>query len=479
MNIFSKQAGVIFTLVLTILLSSCEKEENYNILFIAVDDLNDWVGAYGGHAQAITPNIDKLAASGIQFENAYCPASLCNPSRVSLMTGLRPSSTGVYGNGGHFREIPEFADVVTMPQWFAQHGYYTAARGKIFHRVNGKLADTISWENWQKTVGQSMNKHPLQSEDSTVSGMPIVEGGQKHFDWGAVNVDKKKTADYLNALWAAEELNKEHDRPFFVACGIFRPHLPWFVPQEYFDMFPIDDIVLPEINENDLDDIPPMGVEMSNGLDPQSDYQRLKRYGLMKEAVQAYLASTTYADECVGVLLDALENSKYKDNTIVVLWGDHGWHLGEKLHYRKFVLWEESCRVPLIVRVPKALSNGKKCNRVVNLIDLYPTLSELTGIPVNELNEGRSFAKLIKDPNAEWNYPTVTTMRYKNHGIVDENWRYISYRNGDEELYYHPEDPLEWTNLANNSKYDSVKNALKAWIPEVNVEPAHNDEAEH
>ena len=298
--------------------------------------------------------------------------------------------------------------------------------------------------------------------------MPINNGGQAHFDWGGLDVDDSSTTDYHSAQWAADLLEEDHEKPFFIGCGIFRPHLPWYVPQKYFDLFPLDSIILPEVNENDLDDVPQIGQNMSSGLEDESDYQRVKRYNLKKQAVQAYLANIAYADECVGVVLDALKKSKYANNTIVVLWGDHGWHLGEKLHYRKFVLWEESCRVPFIIKVPGNTANGKNCERTVNLLDIYPTLTELCGLPHNPTNEGRSIVPLIQNPSEEWPYPSLTTMGFKRHAVRDENWRYIQYEDGSEELYDHQNDPLEWKNLASDPAYDSLKAALQKWMPETN-----------
>ncbi|MCG8697462.1 MAG: sulfatase [Bacteroidales bacterium] len=454
----------------SVLSISCSKKpDHYNVLFIAVDDLNDWVGEFEGYPHPQTPNIDKLASEAISFHKAYCPASVCNPSRASIMSGYRPSTSGVYQNHHFMRDSELLKDAKTMPQWFSQHGYHTTAMGKIFHHANGNWADTISWDDWHKTTGNGMFKHPDWSDSMTVCGMPINKPGQAHFDWGVFDIEKEKTTDYKTAKWAADFLQTEHDKPFFIGCGIFRPHLPWYVPKEYFDRFPLDEIVLPEIKEDDLDDVPPIGREMAEGLEEESDYQRLKKYNLQKEAVQAYLASSAYADDCVGVVLEALKNSKYKDNTIVVLWGDHGWHLGEKLHYRKYVLWEESCRVPFIIKVPGNKKNGSECHRMVNLIDLYPTLTELCNIPSNPANDGQSIVPLIESPEMTWPYATLTTMGYKKHTVRSEDWRYIQYPDSSEELYDHRVDPMEWTNLADLPENDSIKNELKKWLPEVNA----------
>lgn len=455
-------------------------EQPYNVLFIAVDDLNDWIGPYGGHPQAVTPNLDKLAKNAVTFTNAQCAASVCNPSRAALMTGVRPSTSGVYQNNHLFRNSQVLKDALTIPQYFSDNGYFTTAKGKIFHHPQGIWGDEESWDVHVKTSGKGMNKHKDQTADMLANGMPYANTHQKGMDWGVIeNITTEESSDYQSALWATQELEKKHSKPFFIACGIFRPHLPWFLPQKYYDKFKLEDIQLPEIKEDDLNDIPPVGKRMSGGLDAKNDYQRIKKYKKQKEAVRAYLASTMYADECVGMILDALENSPYKDNTIVVLFGDHGWHLGEKLHYRKYVLWEESCRVPFIMKVPGLGEGGaQKCARPVNLLDIYPTLVDLCGLPAKKELEGRSIATLIENTNAKWEYPSLTTMGENRHSIRSERYRYIRYEDGTEELYDHKNDPMEWTNLAKDKKYKKVISNLAKWVPKVNT-PAIKATAKH
>ena len=235
---------------------------------------------------------------------------------------------------------------------------------------------------------------------------------------------------------------------------------PWHVPKEFFDKFPIEDIILPDINVNDLDDVPIIGIEMSDGLTMKGDYQRIARHEKKIEAVQAYLASINYADKCVGLILDALNNSRYKENTIVILWGDHGWHFGEKLSYRKSKLWEESTRVPLVISVPGITEPGSRSKRAVNLIDIYPTLVDLCDLPQNETNEGRSIAPVLNNSNLDWPYPSITTMGYGNHAIRSEEWRYIQYEDGTEELYDKRSDPFVWSNLALKEQYLVIKQEL-------------------
>jgi arylsulfatase A-like enzyme len=291
----------------------------------------------------------------------------------------------------------------------------------------------------------------------------------KAFDWGpTVGNDETKMTDYLAASWAAEQLtSRDFDKPFFMAIGFSKPHLTWYVPQKYFDMYPLEEIELPETVANDLDDIVDSKGRVVNK--PTSSWLRAEKYGRHKEAVRAYLATITFVDDCLGVLLDGLAESQHGDNTIVMLWGDHGWFLGEKMRYGKTQLWQESCRVPLMVKVPGVTPDSKQCMGVVNLIDMYPTLVELCGLPENPKNDGRSFAKLLHNPDMKWSYPTLTTAGFGNHRIYDGRFSYMNYkRNGAEELYDHKKDPMEWNNLVRDPEYAAVKARLKKLIPKHN-----------
>lgn len=437
-----------------------KKVEPYNVLFIAIDDLNDWTGFLGGHPQTQTPNMDKLASQGVVFENAYCAASVCNPSRAALMTGFRPSSAGVYGNRDYMRDSEVLKDAITIPQYFSKNGYFTTARGKIFHSANGKWADTISWDVHVNTTG---GYGSAKKEAGFLSNGIPTEEADDNFDWGPTNAAFEETQDYLTSKWAADQLNQDFEKPFFIGCGIFRPHLKWHVPQEFFDKFPEKEMILAAVNENDYDDIP------SSALKPDKNYFAAKKYDKQQAAIQAYLACINYADACVGVVLEALAKSKYADNTIVVLWGDHGWHLGEKLRYKKFTLWEEACRMPLIIKVPGLTVAETRCASPVSLMDLYPTLLELCGLPANQMNEGISIVPLLKDVNTSWNIPALTTMGQNRHTLRNKRWRYTRYQDGAEELYDHETDPMEWTNLANDPQYIHIKNEMAKYFPTINL----------
>ncbi len=446
-----------------------DKAQPYNVLMIMVDDLNDWVGFLDGHPQGDTPNMNKLATEGLTFERAYTAAPACNPSRVAIFTGYRPSTTGVYKNAHYMRNAPLLKEAVTLPEYFAQHGYFTTARGKLFHRLKTKWAEAETWEHYHFPQGDQMIQHPEKSAERLAGGLSFNPNGGNNFDWGDLSVPLEETMDFQTASWAAEELRKEHDRPFFIACGIFKPHLPWYLPGGYRDAFPIEQLDMPKVNPDDLDDIPSYGQAISQGLDENHDYQRLKRHGLEKEAVQAYLASMKYADDCVGIVLKALEQSAYRDNTIILLIGDHGWHFGEKLHYRKFSLWEESCRVPFVLRVPGITRPGSRSSRLVNLVDIFPTLTDLCGLPSKVDNDGVSLKPLLRKPNRKWHRYNLTTLDYQAHSVITKRWRYIRYPDGSEELYDHRRDPLEWKNLARKRQFQSKKKKLQAKFPIINA----------
>ncbi|MBD3267111.1 sulfatase-like hydrolase/transferase [bacterium] len=432
---------------------AAQQAKKPNVLFIAIDDLNDWIGCLGGHPDTKTPNIDRLAERGVLFTHCYCSAPACNPSRASLLTGVRPSTSGVYHNNQPWR--PAMPDAVTLPHHFKKNGYKVHGRGKIFH--GGHSQDKQGWHEYLNKGGDP------KPDNRPVNGIK----GTAHFDWGPIEDAADEDMDDTKvANWAADFLSQEHDKPFFLACGLFRPHLPWYNPKKYHDMFPPDAVALPHVNENDLEDVPKEGVRMAR---PQKDHKNVTETNNWRKAVSGYLASIAFTDANVGRILDALDRSGYADNTIIVLWGDHGWHLGEKLHWRKFALWEEATRMPLIISVPNSRHKGVKCQRTVTLLDLYPTLSDLCGLKARDAWEGNSLAPLLKEPKRKWNYPALTTHGRNNHTIRTERWRYIHYQDGTQELYDHKNDPLEWKNLAGDAQYADVIAEHKKWLPKVNV----------
>jgi arylsulfatase A-like enzyme len=444
---------------------------------IAVDDLNDWVGVYGGHPQAKTPNIDRLAKSSMVFRNASCAGPVCGPSRSALLSGFSPSKTGAYGNDDNMLDSAVVQTHATLPEYFSKHGYTTISCGKIFHKHETKNgADPGHWayDVWHDELNRGGQKEETvySRNKGIIAGKKIdnpkhKKGGGSEFSWGVTEKGKEFTADYRTAKWFEKQLQAQHDKPFFMLAGISKPHLSWVIPQEYYDMHPLESIQLPEFRMDDLDDI--ASAKKGKIFQAEPDFLWVQEYGLHQRAVQAYLAATSYADECIGVMLDALEKSKYADNTIIVLWGDHGWHLGEKLRFRKATLWKEATQMPLIVHVPN-MKTQKDCQRNVNLQDLYPSLVDLCGLPAKEL-DGKSFKPLLENPELPWT-PSVTTQDKGNHSVMSEKWHYIIYQNGTEELYSMEKDPMEWTNLAKDKapEVEKIIAHLKTFLPKNEVE---------
>ena len=456
-----KRIVVILTVVL---LGFAQAQAKPNVLFIAIDDLNDWIGALGGHPQARTPNLDRLTKRATLFTRAYCQAPACNPSRASLMTGILPSTSGVYLNSQPWRAA--MPDAVTLPQHFMKHGYWAGGSGKIYH---GPFPDPPSWNTYWPSPTKNKPNDP-QPAKRPVNGIPKAA----QFDWAPLDVPDEKMGDHQVADWVIGQLGLKHDKPFFLACGIYKPHLPWYVPQKYYDLFDAEKLTLPNVPNDDLDDIPAAGVKMAR---PQGDHAQVLKHAQWRKAVHGYLAATAFADAQVGRVLRALDKSGQADNTIVVLWTDHGWHLGEKKHWRKFTLWEESARTPLMFVVPKGLAKALpggtradvRLDQPVGLIDIYPTLLELCGLAANPANEGRSLVPLLADKNAKWDRPALTTHGRNNHGLRTSRWRYIRYADGSEELYDHKADPNEWRNLAGDSKHAKLKQRLANWLPNTNA----------
>lgn len=433
-----------------------ESKDKPNVLFIAVDDLNDWVGVMGGHPDTQTPNIDKLAGEGVLFTNAHCAAPLCGPSRISLATGIHPTNSGYYMNSqGSFRNgLP---DVVTLPQYFKENGYYVMGAGKLYpDSKNGFKKSFHEYKKVDTSAVFNINKYIYNNG-------PVGRFKNWVLDGGPLDIEDDQMVDGYNSKWAVDKLqNGNFDKPFFLAVGIFRPHIDWFAPRKYFDRFDPEKISLANVKENDLDDVPAYGKELALCTD---DAATLKRDNQERKATAAYLACVNFADAMIGRVLDALNTSKYADNTIVILWSDHGWHHGEKEHWRKFTLWQKGTRVPFIVKVPQAVNNGTTSNEPVSLIDVYPTLLDLCGLPANETNDGKSIASLLTEKNAMIDKPVLVTYGKGNNSIKDKKYNYIQYHDGSEELYDRDKDPNEWTNLAKDPKYTDVIVRLKKHIP--------------
>jgi len=431
-----------------------------NVLFIAVDDLNHWVGHLGRNPQTKTPNIDRLANMGVTFTNAHCAAPVCNPSRAALLSGMRPGTTGIYDNGQPF-ELAVNAEHSLVTQ-FRKAGYDTLGMGKLWH---GGLGFP---EQWTGTGGRERNENRGAGvlEDRSIGGIKF----------GVLNAGDEAVSDTQIADYVIAELGKSHDKPFFLTAGFHKPHMPWNVPKKYFEMHPLDQIQLPPVKDGDLGDIPPAGIRMAK---PDGDHREVLESGRWKEAVQAYLAAISYLDGQVGRLLEAVEKSPHRDNTIICLWGDHGWHLGEKGHWRKFALWEEATRAPFIWVVPGVTKAGSVCNRPVDFMTIYPTLCDLADVAVPSHVEGASIRSLLANPASTEPRVAITTFGRNNHAVRDHRWRYIRYADGGEELYDHVHDPYEWTNLAAQPENADLKLQLAAHFPTVNNPTVKPDGAEN
>ncbi|GAA5139736.1 hypothetical protein GCM10023213_20980 [Prosthecobacter algae] len=444
-----------------------------NVLFIIADDLKDYVGWMGGHPQALTPNMDRLAKMGMRFTNAHCNYALCNPSRTSLLTGLQPASSGVFGNEQDWRRSLQVAGKATLPEHFKAMGFATAAGGKIFHANHGGPEGRLAgWHGGRRGFEQDAAWDTRFPEPGVqIPDLPVHTGqnfnGMNiwHWDWGQIDLPDELTDDGAVTTWAADFLKQKAKKPFFLSVGLYRPHSPWYVPQKYFDLFPLDSIQLPEVKEGDLDDVPEFARSHNK---PGSHHEKILKGNQWKEAVRAYLASVAFCDAMLGRVLDGLASGPNAENTIVVFTSDHGWYLGEKNLWHKGKLWEETTRVPLTIYAPGLTKEDTVSDQPVSLVDLYPTLCDLVKVAKPEHLDGHSLLPLLKDPSGKSEGPAITTMGggdRASYAARSDRWRYIRYADGSEELYDHQADPHEWTNVAGDSAHASLKQELAAFFP--------------
>ena len=448
------------------------KEAKPNVLFIAVDDLNDWVGKLGGHPQARTPNMDLLSSRGLLFTKAYCSAPSCNASRSSVLMGMRPSTTGIYINSHDWRQASILKNAVTLPHHFKNSGYLTMGAGKLFHahtffdkkNLEG-YSDPDAWDAYFPSKTQQMPEEVVPETWPLNSSKKFYRG---HFDWAPLQISNLDMADAKVVDWASKQLAKTHKKPLFLSVGIYRPHVPWYVPKKYFDRFPINEIQLPKHLSNDLGDIPVAGKAMAK----RHWHKWINENNQWEKAVQAYLASLAFADDMVGNLIKALDKGPLSKNTIIILWGDHGYHLGEKESWEKFALWEDTTHVPLIIVDPRRTKSGTQCESPVSLLDLYPTLIELCGLrlPPQKL-EGRSLVNSLIRPMEKTGRVVITTQGRGNHAVRSSRYRYIRYADGSEELYDHKTDSHEWNNLSLDPGLVKVKSKLMDYLPKFNASP--------
>lgn len=435
-------------------------QEKPNVLFIAIDDLNDYVNCMNGSIKAYTPNIDKLASQGVLFTNAHCQAPICGPSRASIMTGLYPSTSGNYlqlKDRDIKRSNSVTASATFLPDYFERFGYKTMAVGKIYH--NGDAAETFDEYGGKFSW---MGPKPKERFNYDPAKIPGKEGSTQT-DWAAYPEHDSLMTDYQSAKWAVSKLQQDQEEPFFLAVGFVRPHVPWYVPKQWFDRFPLETIETPPYLPTDFDDIPEMAKKVS-AVPMMPTTEELLAQNEWKKAVQAYLACIAFVDAQVGKVLDALEKSKHADNTIIVLWSDHGYHLGEKNRFAKQAIWERDTRTVLIFKDLKA-QEGQTCNAPVQLMDIYPTLVDLCELPPNAMLEGRTLRPLLENTDSEWAYPSLTFYGPGNISIRDERYRLIQYEDGSQEFYDLKIDPNEWYNLAGFFKHQMRINALKKHIP--------------
>jgi len=447
-----------------------------NILFIAVDDMNDW--AVGGRPQVRTPNLDRLRARGITFTNAHCASPSCHPSRVAVMTGVRPSTSGidhnVYGRTTpSWRAGPDsgtgaLENAVVLSQHFRNHGYRAIGTGKIFHGlqwVDGSENEPGDWDDYFPSASDQIPFQPrpadlLDDREAGIIGKRPIGGdtGRRGQVFGAhpLKVPDERMSDYQVVDWALKQLASPQDKPLFLAVGLFRPHIPWEVPQAYFDLYPLGDVQRPEVREDDLAD--------THGHNRVSWHQWVlaneEKFQMWERLIQGYQASITFADAQIGCLLDGLSTSPLADSTIIVLWGDHGMHLGEKQNWEKFTLWNRSTHVPLIIALPDERNHGASVPAPASLIDLYPTLCELAGLPIPDQCEGTSLDPQLMNPTQPRRTPAITTQSMglqSGHSVTNERWHYIRYFDGFEELYDLNADPGEFTNLAGEGALASTK----------------------
>ena len=456
-----------------VLHAQAEAAPKPNVLFIVIDDLNDYVGCLGGHPGARTPNIDALAESGLLFSNAHCNSPVCNPSRSSLWTGLRPTTTGITTNpSGWFRDKPEFRNIISLPRALGDAGYATAGFGKLFHSGHRDRA----WPDWQ----QSRRYH----YGPFLKTLLRYRDGDRLSDWGVPPSDPElrvgpQPSDPTAASFDEEiadrviaRLNDTHDRPFFLGCGFYRPHTPLYASRKWFDLFPEEEIELPPLLGNDNDDLPYFGKKPRREQDIEApglwDHDWVTKNHYWRAVIRAYLASIASVDAEVGRVVAALRQSPHADNTWLFLFSDHGWHLGEKKHWGKAALWEQTTRVPFIVVGP-GIEPGGRCDQPVELLSLYPTVLDLVNIDAPHKLEGVSLRPLLKNPDAAWDHPAVTTFS-DHHALRTDRWRYIRYVDGSEELYDHDNDPHEWKNLAVDPNHPELA-ALRARLDQTLTAP--------
>ena len=465
--------------VLTLCCTSLPADDLPNVLFLAVDDMNDWIGCLESTPNAITPNLDRLAARGVCFTNGHTAGVFCAPSRAAIFSGLYASTTGCYMTPNYFVARPEIESLQTS---FAKAGYTTLGTGKLYHHPTGAI-DQRGWTQFYlRNQIQRERGWPMESWSSeTPVPQPFPNSRYnrgKQFsaglflEWGAVdNAKEEEIADTIRANWAVEQLQKNHEKPFFLACGLYAPHYPNYCPQKYFDLYDSQEIKLPPLFEDDLEDLPEK-IQKVRVNRKRLHFDRLISMKAYQDAMHGYLACVSYADAMLGRVLNALDASPYADNTIVVLWSDHGYHLGEKGQWGKHTLWERTSNVPFIWAGPQ-VAHGVDTDVTVSLIDIYPTLVELCKLPKpRQILEGTSLAPTLREPaKASDRSIFLPYVKPGEYAVINRDWRYIRYGEDGEELYDLSKDPNEWRNLAADERFAELKGELQKVAPKVFAAP--------
>ena len=461
---------ITFLIICILSLSSCKEspeqghknqENQPNVLFISVDDLNTMIGSMDG--PALTPNLDKLAATGVSFSDAHCQSPLCGPSRASVMTGLRPSTTGIYGmipDNDIISENPATNDLILLPAYFKKHGYLTMGIGKLFHT---HAPDSL----FDESGGRSPGFGPFPEERFVWDGYGTSDRdryGKTNTDWGPFPEADSLMPDHYSVNWAIQRIERDYDKPFFMGVGFLRVHVPLYVPQKWFDLYPLETIETMPYKSDDLNDVPQI-AHLLNDLPMMPSTEWAIESGEWPKIIQAYLACISFVDHEIGRLLTALENSKYADNTIIVLWSDHGYRLGEKGTFAKHALWNPATKVPLIFKGP-GIPKNKVFVQPTELLSIYPTLLELCNLPPYKRIEGKSLVSAIhQNEDTQDMEVALTTFGRKNHTIKSKRFRYIQYEDGTEEFYDLQSDPYEFINLVDNPDYVDAIDQLKSFLP--------------
>ena len=443
-----------------------------NVLFVGFDDQNDWLGFLNPHPGTHTPNADALAAQSIVFRNAYCAAPMCLPSRTAMLYGRHPFETGVYDHSTASRTAYANQVVDQLPTFiddFWAAGYDTFGAGKIFgNQGRNRFVEYRTTPFYVSPVSRSDPALAGRFDPTWINpydGTEIGDGtsfNNRGIDFGPSGGTATSDPDGGAAAWAQQVLGRTHDRPFFLGLGIVLPHVPWRLPQEFFDLHPLDEVQPPPFLPDDLDDL--SAYARDSIVDTHKTFEYIHGQDRWREAVQAAQAATSYCDWMLGQVLDALAASPYADDTIVVLWSDHGFHLGEKLHFRKFTLWEPGTHVPFVIRTP-GQTTGIEVDQPVSLVDMGPTLTAMANVPMSMPSSGGNIFSRMADPSRFDQEPPVMTWLEGNHAVRRGTWRYIRYSTGDVELYDLATDPQELTNLGGRPEHAALLAELDAYLP--------------